>query len=568
MTQPTNNPRNEATQVSRRRVLSALVGAGVGAAVFQRSLAAEVSRAGYVTADMVRRAEWVSEIELTDEERDAAIAGINHSLRSFREMREIPLSYTDAPATVFSVEPFAGNDPSAKIERHVEPIQWPDQPKPDSEDELAFLSLTELASLIRKRKISSVELTKFYLDRLKRYDPTLYCVITLTEQLALKQAERADREIAAGEYKGPLHGVPWGAKDLISVPGYATTWGAQPNAKKSYRELATIAERLQNAGAVLVAKLSLGALAWGDHWFGKQTRNPWNPGEGSSGSSAGSAAATAAGLVGFSIGSETLGSIVSPSRRCGTSGLRPTFGRVSRYGCMPLSWTMDKIGPICRSVQDCALVFSAIHGADGRDPTAVSRSFSWPSQKKPSEITIGYFEDMAESKTEINVLKELGYHLTPLKKPKMSADPLTVILDAEAGCMFDDFARQHITEGMNRWPGALIRAQFIPAVEYLRASRLRVQLMNETEAIMQHIDAFVGGDELVRTNLTGHPSVVLPNGFEKRNGVKTPVGLTFTGKLFGETDLLAIAHNYQQATGFHLEHAPVGHWAEHSNARN
>lgn len=549
-------------EYSRRRILAALVGAGVGAAVFQRSLAAEASQAGYITTEMVRRAEWISEIELSDKEREAAINGVNHTLRDIRRLRTMPVAYTDAPAMYFSPDPH-GDEANlhAPPLRDVKPIAWAKREKPAGEDELAFMPLTELAALLRGRKISSVELTKFYLDRLKRYDPTLLCVVTLTERLALEQAEQADREIAAGDYRGPLHGVPWGGKDLLSVPGYPTSWGAQPYAKRVYRETATVARRLHEAGAVLVAKLSLGALAWGDRWFGKQTRNPWLPSEGSSGSSAGSASATAAGLVGFSIGSETLGSIISPSIRCGTSGLRPTFGRVSRHGCMPLAWSMDKIGPIARSIEDCALVFSAIHGRDGLDPTAVTRPFEWPAKKKPKDITIGYFKDSLESATELNVLDELGYRLVEIEPPKMNADPLTIILDAESASMFDDIARQHVTEGMNRWPAALVRAQFITAAEYLRACRLRTQLIAELEATMQHIDAFVAGDELVRTNLTGHPSVVLPNGFEERDGARVPVGLTFTGKLFGETDLLSIANAYQQATGFHLEHPPVGNWA-------
>ena len=323
--------------------------------------------------------------------------------------------------------------------------------------------MSALAALLRTRQVSSVELTKLYLSRLRKYDPALKCVITYTDDLAMQQAERADRELAAGHYRGPLHGIPWGAKDLIAWPGYPTTWGATPLKDQVIDTKATVAVRLEEAGAVLVAKMSMGALAEGDRWFGKMTRNPWNVHEGSSGSSAGSACATSAGLVGFALGTETLGSIVSPCGRCGVTGLRPTFGRVSRYGCMTLAWSFDKIGPIARSVEDCAIVFSAIHGFDGFDATVVDRPFDWPLRRDLRSLKVGYVEENtpAADRDELHVLKDLGVKLVPIKLPsKYPVNALTMILDTEAAAVFDEFARQGITDGLKRLaaeipPGAI-----------------------------------------------------------------------------------------------------------------
>ncbi|MEK6238600.1 MAG: amidase, partial [Planctomycetales bacterium] len=349
---------------TRRNALRTLAGLGVGTLVFQRALAVQAAETGAVTAEMVRQAEWVAGIELQEEDREAVADGLRRTMESVRNLRQVPIGYDVPPAIHFHAAP--NQPPNSGAPRgQIQPIESAAGKRPDSDDDLCFLPVSELAALLRSRQVSSEELTKLYLARLRTHDPTLKCVITYTEELALRQARKADREIAAGRYRGPLHGVPWGAKDLIAVPGYPTTWGAPAFKEQTLDHAATVANRLEASGAVLVAKLSLGALASGDRWFGGKTRNPWNPKQGSSGSSAGSASATAAGLVGFTLGSETLGSIVSPCRRCGATGLRPTFGRVSRHGCMSLAWSMDKIGPITRSVEDCALVFSAIHGWDG-----------------------------------------------------------------------------------------------------------------------------------------------------------------------------------------------------------
>ena len=377
--------------LSRRKLLQALSAAGVGSLVFQRALASQVDdEPKQPTAEMIAQAEWIAGVELTEEQRKQAASAVARNQSRSQRIRELKIDYDVAPAIGLQVTATPPT-PTPPV-RTVQPVEWSSGLRPKTDDDLAYLPVTELSALIRSRQVSSRELTRLYLDRLEKYNPVLNCIVTLTESLALKQADQADREIGSGQYRGPLHGIPWGAKDLIAYPGYPTTWGSKHFRDRVLDVKATVAERLERAGAVLVAKLALGTLAWGDKWFNGMTRNPWNPKEGSSGSSAGSASASVAGLVGFSLGSETLGSIISPSRRCGASGLRPTFGRVSRHGCMALSWSMDKIGPICRSVEDCALVFAAIHGRDGHDPTVVDAPYQWPPKLSLHTLRVGYLE--------------------------------------------------------------------------------------------------------------------------------------------------------------------------------
>jgi Asp-tRNA(Asn)/Glu-tRNA(Gln) amidotransferase A subunit family amidase len=552
-----NNRGADPLSPTRRQLLQWLTSAGIGSVVFQRALAAADKGQG-ITAEMIQQAEWIAGITLSEEERKTLTASLTRQQQQFETMRAVPLSNDVPPALTFQPAPWL--PPYCEPVRHtVDPIERSAPKKPDASEDLAFLPVTSLAALLRTRQISSVELTKLYLERLRKYDPILYCVVSYTEELALKQAERADREIASGRYRGPLHGVPWGAKDLIAYPGYRTTWGAEPFKNQTLSQKATVARRLEEAGAVLVAKLTLGALAMGDRWFGGMTRNPWNPKSGSSGSSAGSAAATSAGLVGFALGSETLGSIVSPSRTCGVTGLRPTFGRVSRHGCMTLSWSMDKIGPICRSVEDCALVFAAIQGFDGLDPAAVDRPFTWPPRRELHTIKVGYSDEKGgEERAELRILKELGLRLVPIKLPsKYPLDAVRLILDTEAAAVFDDLTRKGVREGLNAWANIFRSHQFVPAVEYLRAQRIRTLIQREMEEVMSQVDLYVGGNDLVLTNLTGHPTVVLPNGFRKVGAAELPIALTFTGKLYGESDLLAVAQAYQQATGHHLKRPPL-----------
>lgn len=538
--------------VERREALRRLGAAGVGTLVFQRALAARAADDQAVSADMIRQAEWIAGIELSEEDREKAATAMRRSLDSFEEMRAVEIGYDVPPALLFQpIQPSGPDEITGQAVRKVSSL--PPPPKPNSDEELAFLSLAELSTLIRSTQISSTELTKLYLDRLHKYNDVLNCVVTFTDDLALKQAAQADDEIAKGNYRGPLHGIPWGAKDLIAYPGYKTTWGAPQFRDQQFDYKAHVAEKLDEAGAVLIAKLALGNLAWADEWFGGKTLNPWNTEQGSSGSSAGSASATAAGLVGFSLGSETLGSIVSPCRRCGCSGLRPTFGRVSRHGCMTLAWSMDKIGPICRSLEDCALVFDAIHGRDSRDATTVDRPLDWPSPDKLESMRVGYSGD--EDAPEVKTFRKLGVKLVPIRMPdELPVSAMTIILNTEAATVFDELVRNDNLDGLYRWPTPLRKSQFVPAVEYLRANRLRTMLMRQMEELMEGIDAYVGGSDLAITNLTGHPSVVFPNGPVNADDKQPPPSITFTGKLYGETNLLTIAHAYQTATGYHRQH--------------
>jgi Asp-tRNA(Asn)/Glu-tRNA(Gln) amidotransferase A subunit family amidase len=545
---------------SRRAILKGLTALGAGSLTFRRAVAAQAAQAGAVTKDMIKQAEWIAGLELTEDERTRAARSVQQSLAAFAELRKVELGYDVAPAlTFFPVPP----RPAAAVKRNqATPVEPPVVRRPESADELAFLSVVELSALIRSRQVTSTELTKLYLDRLKRFDPLLKCVVTFTEDVALKQAAQADREIAAGHIRGALHGIPWGAKDLISYPGYPTTWGATPFKARVIDGKATVAARLEEAGAVMLAKLSLGALAMGDQWFGGRTRSPWDPRTGSSGSSAGSASAAAAGLVGFAIGSETLGSIVSPCRACGATGLRPTFGRVSRHGCMTLAWTMDKLGPITRSIEDCALVFDAIHGADGLDFAAVDQPFEWPPRSDLAALKVGFIEDArrsSEEREELRILRKLGFELIPITLPdQLPVRAITLMLGTEASAAFDELTRKHVTEGLNSWPDTFRQGEFVPAVEYLRAARVRTKLMHAMEERMAAVDLYVSsGQDLAITNLTGHPSVVFPMGFRDRNGRDMPGSVVLTGRLYGESTLLAVARAFQHATGDHLKRPPI-----------
>jgi Asp-tRNA(Asn)/Glu-tRNA(Gln) amidotransferase A subunit family amidase len=546
---------------TRRFVLGALAGLGVGSATFQRALAVQAEGTGGITPEMVQKAEWIAGLKLSEKDRKSLALALTGSLGDLATLREVKLPNDVPPALAFLPAPWLPV-PAGQGRGTVTPLSADAPKKPEAGEDLAFLPVTALAALVQSRQVSSRELTRLYLDRLHKYNSALHCVVNFTDELALKLADRADREIAAGRYRGPLHGIPWGAKDLIAHPGYKTTWGAEPFKDQTLDARATVARKLEDAGAVLIAKLTLGALAMGDKWFGGTTRNPWDAAQGSSGSSAGSAAATAGGLVGFALGTETLGSIVSPCTRCGATGLRPTFGRVSRYGCMALAWSMDKVGPIARSVEDCALIFGAVHGADAKDPAAVDRPFNWPNSRDLKSLRIGYLENGTEAKDreELRVLRDLGLQPVAIKLPNSyPLAPLRHILNAEAGAAFDELTRQGITAGLNEWPAIFRQAMFFSAVDYIRANRIRTLVMREMEAVMANLDAYVsvGPRDLLLTNLTGHPSVVMPNGFRKDGSAEHPTALIVTGKLYGETDLLAVAHAYQQATGHHRRRPPM-----------
>lgn len=542
--------------MTRRQVLTALTGLGIGSAVLHRALAQQVQDSGKeISTEMISQAEWIAGLELSDDERKAIIGALKNSQKNYAALRAVPLDNSVAPAIGFLPRERTGAE---RVEVTATPIESAPPQVDKSSDNLSFLPVTELAALLKSRSITSLELTKRYLDRLKKYDPALKCVVSLTEELALNQAEAADKEIASGRYRGPLHGIPWGAKDILAVPGYKTTWGAGPYKDQTIDRKATVVQRLESAGAVLLAKLTVGALAMGDQWFGGMTRNPWNVRQGSSGSSAGSASATVAGLVGFSLGTETLGSIVSPTRRCSVTGLRPTFGRVSRYGAMTLSWTMDKIGPIARSVEDCALIFAAICGSDGLDHSAIDRPFAWPVQRDLRSYKVGYFprrENDASDREDLKVLKDLGVTLVemaPLPNDPPASAMLT-ILNAECSAAFDDLTRKHVAEGIGSWPATFREGQFIPAVEYLRAARHRAQLVEKMRDRMKEVDAYIGGNDLVITNFSGNPTVVIPFGTRENDMTGQPQTITMTGRVDGDDDVLWLAHHLQQATSYHLK---------------
>jgi Asp-tRNA(Asn)/Glu-tRNA(Gln) amidotransferase A subunit family amidase len=514
-------------------------------------------------------AEDVIGLRFTEDERKLMLDGVQEHLAHYGALRNVPLDNSVPPAFMFDPRLPGMSFDTVRHPFVMSAVNVP--PLPSNLDEVAFWPVTWLSHLIRTRQVSSVALTEMYLQRLRRYDSVLRCVITLTADLALALARRADDEIASGHYRGPLHGIPWGAKDLLATRGIRTTWGAEPYRDQVIDMDATVVERLEAAGAVLLAKLSVGALAWGDVWFDEQTRNPWNTPAGSSGSSAGSASATAAGLVGFSIGTETLGSIVSPCTECRTTGLRPTFGRVSRHGAMALSWTMDKIGPICRSAEDCALVFNAICGPDGKDLTVTDYPFNWNPDVKMTDLRIGYlksaFDEEHEQKTQddqtLDVLRSLGIDLIPVSLPDYPVQAVSMLLEAEAAACFDELTRSNRDDLLTRqvkdaWPNVFRQARLIPAVEYVLANRIRTLVMRKMADLMADIDVYVapsfGGTNLVLTNLTGHPAVVVPNGV---TGEGKASSITFTGRLYGEAAALAVAKAYQDATDFHRQRPTI-----------
>jgi len=519
-----------------------------------------------ITTRDIEAAEKMIGLKFIRKERKMMQDNLKGNRSNFQELRKVTLPNHVPPALLFN--PAVPGKSLAKKERTGSSPENRVVKMPENIEDLAFYPAVALSQLIRERRITSTQLTRMYLERLKKYGPLLECVITLTEELALQQARRADEEIAAGHYRGPLHGIPWGAKDLLATKGVKTTWGAKPYQGQIIDEDATVVRRLEEAGAVLIAKLTMGALAWGDVWFGGKTRNPWNLKQGSSGSSAGSAAATSAGLVGFAIGTETWGSIVSPSTRCGVTGLRPTFGRVSRIGAMALSWSMDKIGPIGRSVDDCALVFEAIYGPDGQDLTVVDLPFNWNPSLRLGDIRIGYLkkafeEDYSSKKNDeavLKVLRSLGVELIPIELPQLPVDSLSFILDAEAAAAFDELTRSGrddllVRQQPRAWPNVFRQARLIPAVEYIQANRIRTLLMQAMVEKMKDLDVYVapsyGGNNLLLTNLTGHPAVVVPNGFDEKG---SPTSISFIGDLFEEARVLRVAKAFQEATDFHLLH--------------
>ena len=569
----------------RRRFLTALSGAGISGGLLPGLLYAGLTAGAEISVETIKGAEELAGVAFDDDERKALVDRLKAQLAQLNELHRQPLANSVAPATVFV--------PSVPAHARVEPVKQglyravasrrTAAAAPDTIESLAFASVAELGDLLRRRVITSRALTDMYLARLERLDAALKCVVTLTTERARAQADAADREIAAGRYRGPLHGVPWGAKDLLAAKGYRTTWGAGPYKEQVIDSDSDVVRALDHAGAVLIAKLTLGELAQGDSWFGGRTNNPWKLDQGSSGSSAGPASATAAGCVAFSIGSETLGSITSPSARCGTTGLRPTTGRVPRGGAMALSWTMDKLGPICRSAEDCALVLSAIvDPAFSTDSWHRAAPFDWRGERGLRGIRIGYFHEAfalpapdstkperpalatkAFDEAALEVLRGLGAELLPIDLPAGPYDAMRIILTAEAAAAFDDLTRsdrdqQLVNQRPFDWPTTFRAARFIPAVDYINANRHRTIAIAQWNALFERVDVIVTPtfypslpSHLLATNLTGHPALIVPHGFRPDG---TPVALTFLAGLFDESRLCSVGHAFQRATDFHRKH--------------
>jgi Asp-tRNA(Asn)/Glu-tRNA(Gln) amidotransferase A subunit family amidase len=610
---------------TRRRFLAVSTAAGLGRTMFPGALLALLAQSstpaaaqqrgapkdesGFppLTVEMIEQAAAISGLKFTEEQRKVMIDGLVGQREAVATVRKMALPNAVAPSLVFDPVP-----PGAKLDTERKPIKLGPAPSVaglslSEEEKLAFSTVRQLSELLRMKKVTSTELTKMYLARLKRYDPVLHFVITLTEERAMKQAAAADKEIAAGKHKGPLHGVPWGGKDLLAVAGYRTTWGAGGFETQSFDYDAEVVKRLDAAGAVLIAKLSMGALAQNDGWFGGRTRNPWNPAQGSSGSSAGSASATSAGCVGFSIGTETLGSISSPSTRCGVTGLRPSFGLVPRTGAMALSWSMDKIGPITRSVEDCAIVLNTIYGPDGHDLSVQAAAFNPDLTMDIHKLKVGYIKssfdepkmpepgandteqraaqrklqyerqiyDYQYAKKSLTVLKEMGIDLLPMEMPKFPFSSLTPMLEAEAAAAFDSLTvsgRDALLTGQTPgdWPNTFRVARMYSAVDYINASRARALALAQMTEAFAPFDVIVTsgqGTQLTATNLCGQPAVIVPNGVRgddapvaatqganSTGGPGTPLSLTFLAPLYQDAKAVALAHAYQVKTGFHLLH--------------
>ncbi len=559
---------DERVALNRRHFLACLSAMGLGSTLMPEALTIAAQGADIVTIDVLEAAQKIAGVSFTRVEQQAILTRLNATrghIAGFAFLRTAGLG--EQPAIVFNpVLPgkVLPSGPRGLIRRA------PDVSKPSTDEGLAFLPVTHLARLVETRQVKPSELTELYLSRLAKYDPILHCVVSLTPELARAQAREADNEIAAGRYRGPLHGIPFGLKDLFAVRGTRTTWGASPWKDRVIDTDATVYTKLRAAGAIVVAKLSTGALAVGAQWFGGLTRNPWNTREDAAGSSAGPGAATAAGLVAFSIGSDTGGSITAPAERNGLAGLRPTFGRVSRHGAMTLAWTQDTVGPLCRSAEDCALVFDAIYGPDDKDNSLLDVPFGWDATADVRKLRVGYLRSAfagqpAETPRQLatrrnneevlKVIRGMGVQVVPFDLPDVEIAAIDFIRWAETAAAFDEPTRSGTLREVESGPEqstrpADIRAgHFIPAVEYIQANRYRMRVMEQMDAAMSGLDLFLGANTSL-TNRLGHPILSVPSGFFEGS----PTGLHMTGKLFGEPELFLLAHAFQSRTAHHLKH--------------
>jgi Asp-tRNA(Asn)/Glu-tRNA(Gln) amidotransferase A subunit family amidase len=581
----------------RRRFLAYFSGIGMGSSLLPGVLWAQMpqdSTPARVTDEMLKSALAISGLTFSDEDRKAVLQGVNRSLTSFEEVRKLEIPNDVAPPFYFS--PIV---PGMKVNRTREPLHFsaPVVKRPANLEDVAFWPIVQLAQLIKTKQVTSLELTQMYLGRLHKYNDKLNCVVTFLDEVAIAQAKAADAEIASGKYKGPLHGIPWGAKDIIAVKGYKTTWGSGAYKDQMIPEDASVVEMLREAGAVLLAKLTSGELAQGDNWFGGQTKNPWNTEQGSSGSSAGPGSATAGGCVAFAIGTETSGSILSPSGRCGVTGLRPTFGRISRHGVMALSWTQDRLGPMCRYAEDCAIVMSVIAKPDGKDLSVSEIPFNWNARLDIHKLRVGYLKDGFEEVRDtaasamnakaIEQVQALGVKLVPVKMPDWNVDGSSY--GVESAVFFDEMIRSNRDKQMTN-PGranGFRSARLIPAVEYLQSQRARTMMMMKLAEATADVDVYLvpangggggaggrgrgagadgegrgrGGDPNARRGVTQrhfamantacYPAINVVHGFTDAG---TPGSFTFYARPFGEAELLAVAKAYQDASGFHLKH--------------
>jgi Asp-tRNA(Asn)/Glu-tRNA(Gln) amidotransferase A subunit family amidase len=560
----------------RRSFLAYFSGVGLSSTLFPGVLWAklEEQKAATITKEMLWEAAAVAGLIFTDQQLDHMLAGVNKNISLYEAVRKVPLDNSVAPPLYFN--PVVPGMKIDRTKRASRPSATLCVTRPKNLEAAAFWPVTHLAELVRTKQVSSVELTEMYLDRIKRFNPKLLCVVNVTEELALRQAREADKEITAGHHRGPLHGIPYGVKDLAAVKGYPTTWGAAPFKNRIIDTDATVITRLHAAGAVLVAKLTTGELALDDVWFGGQTKNPWDLSMGSQGSSAGPASATASGLVGFSIGTETGGSIVEPSGICGVTGLRPTYGRVSRYGFMTLTWSLDKIGPMSRSVEDCALVLQAIQGPDDLDLAVQDMPFNWDADLDIRKLRVGYLKAAfsnthqtpqvnANDSAALEKIRSLGVNLVEIALPEHANLNIGMIIYGEGNAALRD--------PIETQPEQLVRQdrvtqqnslRLLPAMEYINANRVRTLLMQEMVRVMADVDVYlvpfdysdytpnpVASLNTSVTNLTGNPCVVVPHGFNEKGN---PTSLTFIGKLFGEAEMLALARAYQNATEWHQKH--------------
>ena len=587
---------------TRRRFLTYFAGAGLGGTLVPGILWARMQDAGAkkLTIAMVVDAMKLSGLEFNEADLKSMVDAANQNLTRYEELRTVHIPNDVSPPFHFSAIV-----PGIEVNRTKLPFRMSAAPaikRPANLEEAAFWPVRHLAELIRTRQVTSTELTEMYLARLHRYNERLNNVVTFLDEVGRAEAKQADTEIAAGKYKGPLHGIPWGAKDIISVKGYKTTWGSPAFKEQSFDYDASVVEMLREAGAVLIAKVTTGELASGDQWFGGQTKSPWNLSQGSSGSSAGPSSATAAGCIAFGIGTETSGSILSPSARCGLTGLRPTFGRISRYGVMALSWTQDRLGPICRYAEDCAIVMQAIAKPDGRDMSVSDIPFNWNAQLDVKKLRVGYIKESFDELTNaaakqnaertLETLRSLGVSkFLPVTVPESTFNLNGIsAIGVESAVFFDEpsrAGRMKEARGGGRYNGRIV-----PAVEYLKLQRARMMMMMKLAEATAHVDVYVvasnntGGEggrgggrgtgaagttatdgtttppsepprpqtptqrHFTMANLACYPAINIPNGFSE-NG--SPTNAVFYARPFGEMELLALAKAYQDGAGFHLK---------------